>query len=188
MTTFARSVAASGVVLLVVLVAAGVAVTPAAPVSAVDGLTRAQQDETLDAHNAWRRLAGVAPLRWAADLADRAQARAAYLAAHGCLMAHGRLPADVGENLFRAGPLRSSRRPDVVLAIGPASVVDWWGAESADYDARRDTCAPGRQCGHYTQIVWATTREVGCGTAVCPTLGQIWVCNYRPRGNIRFLR
>ena len=188
MTTFARVLAASGVVLLVVLVAVGVAVIPAVPVSAADGLTRAQQDETLDAHNAWRRLAGVMPLRWAADLADRAQARAAYLAAHGCLMVHGPLPADVGENLFRAGPLRATGRPNVVLAISPASVVDWWGEEAADYAHERDACAPGRQCGHYTQIVWAATREVGCGTAVCPTLGQVWVCNYRPRGNVRVRR
>lgn len=29
---------------------------------------------------------------------------------------------------------------------------------------------------------------VGCGMAVCPTLGQVWVCNYRPRGNVRIIR
>jgi hypothetical protein len=33
--------------------------------------------------------------------------------------------------------------------------------------------------------LWAI---VGCGMAVCPTLGQVWVCNYRPRGNVRIIR
>ena len=72
--------------------------------------------------------------------------------------------------------------------MSPTQVVDEWGAESADYNARLDTCAPGRQCGHYTQLVWASTEDVGCGMAVCPSRGQVWVCNYRPRGNVRILR
>jgi pathogenesis-related protein 1 len=64
-------------------------------------------------------------------------------------------------------------------------VVEAWAAESADYSPDTGTCAPTRQCLHYTQIVWPATEEVGCGMAVCPALGQVWVCNYRPAGNIR---
>ena len=149
------------------------------------GLTRAQADEVVRAHNAWRRRAGVPPLGWAADLATRAQARAEILAAHGCALEHGPLPEDVGENLFRVGPLQVKGRKDERFGVTATQVVDAWGAESADYSAADDTCAWNRQCGHYTQIVWATTRDVGCGMSVCPTLGQVWVCNYRPRGNIR---
>jgi pathogenesis-related protein 1 len=154
----------------------------------LDGLTRAQADQFVRAHNAWRRRAFVSPLRWAEDLAARAQAHAVYLAAHGCVLEHGPLPLDVGQNLYKAGPLRSEGNANALLAVTAAMVVDAWGAESADYSPEHDTCAPNRQCGHYTQMVWATTDEVGCGMSVCPTLGQVWVCDYRPPGNIRVLK
>ncbi len=149
------------------------------------GLTRAQSEEIVRAHNRWRQRAGIRPLGWAADLGTRAQARASYLAAHGCGIEHGPLPADVGENVCGVGPFTAEGRKNEFSVVTATWVVDAWGAESADYSAESDTCAPNRHCGHYTQIVWATTTEVGCGFAVCPTLGQVWVCNYRPRGNIR---
>ena len=174
---------------LVAFVAVGaVAVVAGCKGADADGVTRAQADEIVRAHNAWRRRAGVPSLRWAADLATRAQARAAYLAAHGCVMEHGPLPEDVGENLAYAGPLHTKGRKDEQFVVTPTEVVDTWGAESADYSAANATCAANRECGHYTQIVWTTTEEVGCGMSVCPTLGQIWVCNYRPAGNIQILR
>jgi pathogenesis-related protein 1 len=150
-----------------------------------DGLARAQTEEVVRAHNAWRQRVGVPPLRWAADLAARAQARASYLAAHGCGIEHGPLPADVGENLCWVGPLTSEGRKNELSAVTATWVIDAWGAESSDYSPDRGTCAPNRQCDHYTQMVWPTTAEVGCGMAVCPTLGQVWACNYRPRGNIK---
>jgi len=186
MSTTARLLAAFAVS---VLVAAGgpwaLGIAGRGARAAGDALSRAQAEETVRAHNAWRRRAGVPPLAWASDLAARAQARAAHLASHGCDIVHGPLPADVGENLCWVGPVRAVGRKDELDAVTPTWVIDKWGAESADYSAESDTCAPNRHCGHYTQIVWATTAQVGCGMAVCPTLGQVWVCNYRPRGNIR---
>ncbi len=153
-----------------------------------NGLTRAQAGDIVRAHNAWRQRAGVPSLRWAADLGTRAQARAEYLAAHGCVAKHGPLPEDVGENLYQAGPFRAEGSEDALFVVTATQVVDTWAAESADYDPVHGTCARNRQCGHYTQIVWSTTEQVGCGMSVCPTLGQVWVCNYRPKGNIRTLR
>lgn len=189
MRAAARFPAAFGAALLVALAAVSadlVVARRAAPDG--DGLTREQADEIVRAHNAWRQRAGTLPLRWAADLAARAQARAGHLAANGCVIEHGLLPDDVGENLYHAGPLRAEGREDELFVVTPTQVVDAWGAESADYSPVRDTCAWNRQCGHYTQIVWATTNAVGCGMSVCPTRGQVWVCNYRPRGNVRTVR
>ena len=183
-----RLVVWCGAVLAVGVAVTAVTVTAGRPSPIQPGLTPAQQDETLRAHNVWRARAAVVPLCWAEDLAARAQARAGYLAANGCLMVHGPLPADVGENLFRAGPLHGEGRPNQLFVVTPTQVVDMWGAESTYYSTVLHTCAPNRQCGHYTQLVWAATREVGCGMSVCPTLGQIWVCNYRPRGNVWFYR
>jgi pathogenesis-related protein 1 len=88
--------------------------------------------------------------------------------------------------LYYASPVRHGPgRADELAVVSGSDVVDAWGRESADYDAVHNTCAANRQCGHYAQLVWATTREVGCGMSVCPTLGQVWVCNYRPAGNLR---
>jgi pathogenesis-related protein 1 len=185
----ARFFAAFGVSLLVASAAVGtVVVTAGRAGPRADGFTLAQADELVGAHNAWRQRAGVPPLRWAADLAARAQARAEYLAVHGCVIEHGLLPENTGENLYRAGPLHGEGRKDELFPVSATRVVDAWGAEAADYSPVTGTCARDRQCGHYTQIVWPTTEEVGCGMSVCPTLGQVWVCNYRPRGNVRSLR
>lgn len=171
-------------VLLVALGAVGAALL-AGHRAAPRAITAAQVSELLSAHNAWRRLVGAASLHWDAELANRAQARAVHLAAHGCLIVHGTLPPDIGENLFFSSAIRyGGTRPDDVAPVTARAVVDTWGAESRDYSAVLGTCAANRPCGHYTQIVWPTTTAVGCGRAVCPSLGQIWVCNYRPPGNI----
>jgi len=151
-------------------------------------VTSAEAVEMVKAHNAWRTRAGVLSIRWAADLAAQAQNRAIALARQGCALEHGMLPDDVGENLYRASALRREFGGDALFVVSPAQVVDAWGAESNDYSPFTGACAPNRQCGHYTQIVWPSTEEVGCGMAVCPSLGQVWVCRYRPRGNIRILR
>jgi hypothetical protein len=47
------------------------------------------------------------------------------------------------------------------------------------------TCASGRVCAHYTQIVWAATTAVGCGYAYCPSQAypHQWRCVYGEGGN-----
>lgn len=41
-------------------------------------------------------------------------------------------------------------------------------------------------CGHYTQLVWSTTKAVGCGNVTCNNeLGVLIVCSYNPPGNYR---
>jgi pathogenesis-related protein 1 len=68
--------------------------------------------------------------------------------------------------------------------VSPEQVVDSWGSEKADYDYANNSCAPGKMCGHYTQMVWRTTATVGCARAVCEdNLQQVWVCQYQPAGN-----
>ncbi len=63
--------------------------------------------------------------------------------------------------------------------------------EDASYDYANNTCAANAVCGHYTQVVWRDSTELGCGMANCtvnnPFGGsgpwQLWVCNYNPPGN-----
>lgn len=160
----------------------GLAVLPRLAMAATE-LDASQRSETLAAHNRWRALVRVPPLVWSNTLALSAARWAAQLDQGGqCRMEHSDTP-DLGENLYWASPLRWSNGLTSVQDIRPAFVVDAWGRESADFHVNSSTCRPGRTCGHYTQIVWKDTREVGCALQVCGAKDQVWVCQYRPAGN-----
>ena len=46
----------------------------------------------------------------------------------------------------------------------PAQVVDAWASEAPGYDYKTNSCRAAT-CGHYTQMVWRNTHEVGCAVA-----------------------
>lgn len=142
--------------------------------------------ELIDAHNRWRSAVGVGPLRWADDLATGARQWADRLARErNCRMQHSpaELRQQTGENLFWASPRRWSDGRVELQPLSGAQVVDSWGQERDDYQPARNTCRAGRVCGHYTQVVWRDTREVGCAMQQCDDRSQVWVCRYRPAGN-----
>ena len=124
--------------------------------------------EMLKAHNQVRATIPVRPLAWSAKLAAAAQKWADHLLASGGFE-HQRHP-DTGENLFEAGGYVAT----------PAQIVAAWASEAADYHYRTNTCSA--KCGHYTQLVWASTREVGCAQAG-DARRQVVVCEYNPPGN-----
>ena len=147
----------------------------------------AEQQEIVAAHNRWRAAVGVPALTWSERLAALAAVWADTLKAqNACAPRHSPDNAKnrTGENIFWASPVSWSDGRKEPQKLRPAAVVDDWGGESRDYDAARNSCASGRMCGHYTQLVWRDTREVGCGHAVCADGAQVWVCNYAPPGNI----
>lgn len=142
----------------------------------------------LDAHNQTRAAVAVLPLTWSSRMSSYAQEWATHLANNnGCKMQHraavGMNTLGVGENLYWASPTQWSDGRTEIQAITSAQVSNDWASEAVDYDYASNTCAVGKVCGHYTQMVWKTTTEVGCGMALCPDKGQIWVCNYNPPGN-----
>lgn len=62
--------------------------------------------------------------------------------------------------------------------------VQRWYAESVKYDYNKPGYKPG--IGHFTQLVWKSTTEQGCGFARATgiySMFDIVVCKYYPRGN-----
>ena len=144
---------------------------------------------TLASHNSVRAQLGLAPLRWSDKLARYAQQWGNHQATtQNCAMQHrphssGPFKQVHGENLFWASPKRWSDGKIERQELSIGEVVKAWVDEVVDYDYDSNSCRAGKQCGHYTQVVWRTTRAVGCAIAVCPDQSQLWVCNYDPPGN-----
>ncbi|GFS36094.1 CAP (Cysteine-rich secretory proteins, Antigen 5, and Pathogenesis-related 1 protein) superfamily protein [Actinidia rufa] len=69
----------------------------------------------------------------------------------------------------------------------PAQAAIAWVGERRWYNNWSNSCADGQECGHYTQIVWRTTRRIGCARVVCAGWdrgrGVFMTCNYDPPGN-----
>jgi pathogenesis-related protein 1 len=128
----------------------------------------AQSIDMLAAHNAARGRVHVPPLTWSDKLAEVAQEWANHLLASR-RFAH-RPDSAYGENLYEIVGARAN----------PVQVVHTWDSESRDYDYASNTCR--KVCGHYTQLVWASTKQVGCGVAR-DSRREVWVCNYDPPGN-----
>lgn len=143
--------------------------TPPPPTSApTSGLTSVQQT-LLAAHNTDRAAHCAAPLTWSPKLAQVAQAWANSLRDRGCLFEHS--GGQYGENL--AGGTTGALPPEAVVAM--------WYDEVAKY--RFPNGGFGMDTGHFTQLVWRGTTEVGCGMSQCKGM-DIWVCNYDPAGNV----
>lgn len=142
----------------------------------------------LDEHNAWRAEVGSPPLAWSSRAADAAQQWADQLQREDCVIRHNLDPArraTYGENIYGYW----HNRPYTDYRRDARFVTDSWAAEKADYDPATNACRapPGGTCGHYTQLVWSRSREVGCGRAHCAK-GEVWVCEYAPRGNYAGVR
>ena len=139
-------------------------------------LTQAQKNEMTERHNYWRQQVGNDNLTWSEELAEYAGEWALHLAENGCNMQHrprtGEWRQLYGENIFWG-----------TGSYSPTDVVDSWASERHDYDGSALSYSNYQGIGHYTQVVWYNTTEVGCAEAVCGSGSKIWVCNYKPSGN-----
>lgn len=158
------------------------------PTSNVDQVNTLDPQEMVQVHNQVRAQVGLQPLTWSPVLASYAQEWADSLAQHyGCGLKHrqemGQDREQWGENLYWSGAVMWSDGARETALVSSGEVAQAWADEQADYNYSRNRCRRGKQCGHYTQMVWQSTTQVGCGMAFCPNAGQIWVCNYDPPGN-----
>ena len=160
-------------------------VTPAEAAAAVPDASYGQAgtvDRTamVAIHNRWRAEVGVPGLRWSDKLAGVAQGWADRLKSEGCAMYHS--GNGYGENIYKASALIWSDGRRELQKKTPQQVTNSWGSEIKFYNYADNSCSG--VCGHYTQLVWKDTKEVGCGMAVCGDNSQVWVCSYAPAGNV----
>ncbi|BGP39085.1 hypothetical protein JCM10449v2_003023 [Rhodotorula kratochvilovae] len=131
---------------------------------------------SLRLHNEFRAKHGVAALTWNTKLASTAQAWA-----NKCVFEHGGGAAiGAGENLAAW----SGSSSDV------SQGVQMWYNEVSDYSFNN----PGYSSatGHFTQMIWKGTTEIGCAVSKCAPLtgdgfswnGYFYVCEYSAPGNI----
>lgn len=144
------------------------------------GLQNNLETRLLASHNRERDLAGIPPLRWNESLATSARYWADHLSRINRLEHAHDDPRDFspqGENLWAGTRGYYSAE----------SMVDYWIQEKAHFRSGTfpQNSRTGRieDVGHYTQVMWRNTREVGCA------LGRgaqydILVCRYNSAGNV----
>ncbi|PNH11533.1 Protein PRY2 [Tetrabaena socialis] len=120
---------------------------------------------SLDRHNLYRPRHRAQPLRWSDSLTADAQAWA-----NRCVFEHASGTGQ-GEN----------------LAWGyndPVSAIDAYYAESSQYTYGQPSPSNFEAVGHFTQMVWLASTDLGCAVASCNG-GQLFhVCRYYPAGNV----
>lgn len=140
------------------------------------GETDALATRLLAAHNTERTRLGIAPLRWSPALADQARSWAGDLARRGALE-HARDRQGAGENLWMG----------TSGYYAPEAMVGAFVGERRYFRPGTfpNVSTTGRwfDVGHYTQLIWPETREVGCALANGPRF-DVLVCRYFPAGNV----
>ncbi|CAA7393766.1 unnamed protein product [Spirodela intermedia] len=125
----------------------------------------------LDAHNTARAAVGVGQIVWSDTVAAYAQ-NYANQRKGDCNLVHSSGP--YGENLFWGSGKEWTAR----------EAVQSWVNEKQDYNYATNTCATGKVCRHYTQVVWRNSVNLGCARVKCNNGAIFITCNYSPPGNI----
>ncbi|XP_042612240.1 ancylostoma secreted protein-like isoform X2 [Cyprinus carpio] len=127
--------------------------------------------EFLQTHNAYRRQHGAPPLTINKNLCRSSQEWAEHLLSIRTLM-HSN--GEYGENVYYAWSSANKR-------LTGREAVESWYSEIKDYNFSR----PGfsSKTGHFTQVVWKDTNEVGVGLATDGNTTFV-VGQYLPAGNI----
>jgi hypothetical protein len=130
----------------------------------------------LAAHNAERAGLRLPPLSWSPTLAADAARWAAHLSTLPILEHDNSLDVQ-GENLWRGSK----------NAYTPEDMVQLWIDEKAAFrnGPFPDVSTSGQweDVGHYTQVVWRSTAQVGCALTNAGGEDEVLVCRYMEGGN-----
>ncbi|MBX9884898.1 MAG: SCP-like extracellular [Novosphingobium sp.] len=158
----------------------GAALIAASPLAAQVTVkpTEAVAVRLLAAQNAERVRLGLLPLVWSDKLTEHARKWAQTLATSD-MFEHAPVGADggEGENLWYGS------KDD----YAPEEMIGFFIDEGKQFKRGKfpdvSTSGVWEDVGHYTQIVWKDTREVGC-TIASNSHRDFLVCRYWPAGNV----
>uniref|UniRef100_H2YHY9 SCP domain-containing protein n=1 Tax=Ciona savignyi TaxID=51511 RepID=H2YHY9_CIOSA len=152
--------------------------------------TPSQINQTVTLHNEYRRnvtpeAADMSRLIWDAQLAEIATeySRGCPTYTSGENANGGNKYLWIGENMYMTSNIALDE--DYI----PKMIKTWYDERQYYKDS---LCVPRKQCGHYTQVVWAISYQIGCGMTTCGELYvadkmrkmvTVVVCNYVPGGN-----
>jgi pathogenesis-related protein 1 len=150
------------------------------PVVTGSKITQLEAQKILDHHNKVRKQVKTEKLTWSNSLSAYAQQWAENLAQNkNCRLVHSNCVDNtgkrLGENLFWGSDQ---------TAYSPIDASISWYEEISYYDGGPVGGSRFGKYGHYTQMVWKTTREVGVGVAYCKDGGIIVCASYYPSGNV----
>ena len=131
------------------------------------------QQNALDAHNKYRKKHHVGNLVLSKDLCNIAQKYAESLARSGNF-AHS-------SNTYNGNPLGENLFACYGMKITGKTMTDDWYNEINDYNFNRPGFTSGT--GHFTQVVWKGSKQVGFGYAQARDGYYYGVANYYPAGN-----
>uniref|UniRef100_A0A0D9V169 SCP domain-containing protein n=1 Tax=Leersia perrieri TaxID=77586 RepID=A0A0D9V169_9ORYZ len=152
-----------------ILLALAIAAAVACPCQAQNS-----QQDYVKLHNAARAAVGVGPVTWDTSVQAFAENYARQRAGD-CKLIHSSNRDNLGENLFWGSAGKDWSAADAVQS---------WVNEKKDYNYGSNSCAPGKVCGHYTQVVWRASTKIGCARVVCSNNRGVFItCNYKPAGN-----
>ncbi|KAJ7392470.1 CRISP [Desmophyllum pertusum] len=127
------------------------------------------KQQSLTWHNYYRRIHQVGDVTWSFQLLKKAKNWANYLAEN---------------NLFKH---ESSNQGNLYLSSGQpkepcAEAVMLFYGEEKNYDYKK----PGatKSAGHFTQVVWKSTKQIGAFSAIRKDGKTVVVFKYNPRGNV----
>ena len=140
-----------------------------------------EQTRIVNLHNDARAEVGVPNLAWSDTVANVALTYAQKLATQGCPMVHSSYEErnNYGENLASSSKAQGLGETGTTM----------WIAEKSSYTPgtpipTNENDTSWKAWGHYTQVVWRDTSEVGCAYASC-SARAVFVCHYNPTGNWR---
>ncbi|XP_077408654.1 serotriflin-like [Vanacampus margaritifer] len=143
-----------------------------------------EQNEIVDKHNTLRRnvkptASNMLKMSWNREAAANAQRWANTCSMNHSLASSREISTSgCGENLYMASYKNSWSK---AIQSWYNEVKDWrYGVGSVN----------GSVVGHFTQIVWYRSNQIGCAMAYCPNsrYKYFYVCHYCPPGNYQFSR
>eukprot|EP00590_Aulacoseira_subarctica_P003312 CAMPEP_0172429096 /NCGR_PEP_ID=MMETSP1064-20121228/49025_1 /TAXON_ID=202472 /ORGANISM="Aulacoseira subarctica , Strain CCAP 1002/5" /LENGTH=235 /DNA_ID=CAMNT_0013174263 /DNA_START=133 /DNA_END=840 /DNA_ORIENTATION=+ len=135
--------------------------------------------EILQAHNYYRSQVGVPPLHWSGTLASHAHEYANFLS-NNQLFNHSSMDREgEGESLWMGTASNSTTFTQMIESFGKEQQYYKHGIFP-----HVSTTGNWSQVGHYTQMIWRDTTQLGCAGSIGTDGNYRLVCRYWTAGNV----